>query len=88
MLTSRYGVLFSLLSLTLIESRVMKYCNIETRRINGHKIAYSADGRSWRIFGRTGNYTARANLTVQGKLNLLCGMQNLLELSDELEKIK
>jgi len=66
----------------------MTYTNIETRRINGNKIAYSADGRSWRVYGKTGNYTARANITEQGKINLLIGMINLLELSNELKDIK
>lgn len=61
--------------------------NIETRKINGHKIAYSADGRSWRIHGTTGNYSAFANVTNQGKINALFGIDRLAYLSQQLKGI-
>lgn len=63
------------------------YPNIESRRTGGHYIAYDATGRSWRITGRSGVWTARANVTVQGLIGLLCGYERLSEISAELAAI-
>jgi hypothetical protein len=36
------------------------YFNIETQRnFDGSRTGYDATGRSWRIYGRHGNWTAR-----------------------------
>lgn len=64
------------------------YPNIETRKINGHYIGYSNDGRSWRITGQSGNWSANSNVTRQGSLSQLYGFSTLSELSAELSKIE
>lgn len=65
------------------------YGNIETRKFPGkdHYTGYSADGRSWRIVGSTGNWSAYANLTHAGKLSSLIGFDRLSEISQELKEI-
>lgn len=64
--------------------------NIEYRRFPGasYYVGYSADGRSWRIHGNPGNWSAYANLTSQGKLNTLIGFDSLAEISNELGEVK
>ena len=64
--------------------------NIETRKFPGkdYYTGYSADGRSWRIVGRTGYWNAYANLTSQGKLSSLIGFERLAEISQELKEIE
>ena len=64
------------------------YHNIETRKINGRYIGYSADGRSWRIHGKSGDWTAVANLTKQGSMNLIMAFDTLREISAELENTR
>lgn len=61
---------------------------METRKINGHYIGYSADGRSWRITGKSGYWNAYANVTCQGSINTLLGFERLSEISIELSLIK
>lgn len=63
--------------------------NIETRKFPGrdHYTGYSADGRSWRIMGGSGNWSAHANVTSQEKLSMLMGFERMQEISDELRKI-
>ena len=63
------------------------YHNIESRKFNGHYVGYDASGRSWRITGRTGNWTAIANVTKQGAINSLLGFDRLSEISAELSAI-
>lgn len=63
--------------------------NIEKSGFHARQyVGYSADGRSWKITGSTGYWTARANLTKQGSLNILIGFERLSELSEELQQIK
>lgn len=64
------------------------YSNIENRKWNGYYIGYSADGRSWRITGKSGYWNASASVTKQGSLNLLLGFERLQEISEELSNIK
>ena len=64
------------------------YHNIECRKTNGYYVAYDGTGRSWRITGHSGNWTALASVTVQGLVNLLIGYDNLDEISCELTKIR
>jgi hypothetical protein len=61
--------------------------NIETRRINGYKIGYDASGRSWRIYGKSGNWTAVANITMQGHISRIEGYERLAEISAKLSTI-
>lgn len=65
------------------------YHNIESRKspFGDYYVGYSDDGRGWRIRGRSGNWTAIANVTCQGSLNRLMGYDTLAEISAELEKI-
>lgn len=58
--------------------------NIESRKINGHYVGYSADGRSWRITGSHGNWSAYANVTRQGSEKMFLGYDSLSEISVEL----
>lgn len=62
--------------------------NVETRKINGYYIGYSADGRSWRITGHSGYWNAYANVTCQGSINCLLGFERISEISHELSLIK
>lgn len=64
------------------------YSNIEGRKFNGHYVGYSADGRAWRISGQSGNWYARANVTMQGKISQIIGFERLSEISAELKGIK
>lgn len=64
------------------------YHNIETRKISGHYVGYSADGRAWRITGRTGCWSAYANVTKSGSINQILMYDRLGEISTELESIK
>ena len=66
------------------------YGNIETRKFPGrdHYTGYRAGGRSWRIHGTTGYWSAIANCTKQGSINLLVGFDRLQEISEELQVIK
>ena len=64
------------------------YHNIEPRKISGHYVGYSADGRAWRITGRTGCWSAYANVTQQGSTNTLLMYDRLSEISEELGAIK
>lgn len=64
------------------------YHNIEPRKTNGNYVGYSADGRAWRITGRTGSWSAYANVTQQGSTNTLLMYDRLSEISEELESIK
>lgn len=57
------------------------------RRAGEHHTGYSADGRSWRIVGRSGYWSAYANVTAQGHLNTLIGFDRLSDISKELEKV-
>lgn len=66
----------------------MKYDNIENKKTNGYYIGYDATGRSWRITGKYGCWSARANVTVQGLLGNLIGFDKLSEISHELKLIK
>jgi hypothetical protein len=50
-------------------------------------IGYSADGRSWRIRGGSGNWSAYANVTCAGSTNVLIGFDRIAEISKELEAI-
>ena len=61
--------------------------NIETRRTNGYKIGYDASGRSWRMYGKSGNWTAVANITMQGHISRLVGFERLSEISEKLSTI-
>ena len=65
------------------------FTNIESRKFPGrdHYTGYSADGRSWRIMGRSGYWSAYANVTAQGKISSLIGFKRMQEISDELRKI-
>ena len=51
-------------------------------------VGYSADGRSWRISGRSGYWNATANLTRQGSCNLIYGYPLLSDISRLLEVTK
>ena len=64
--------------------------NIETRKFPGKEyyVGYSADGRSWRITGKSGYWCARANVTSQDKLSSLIGFERLVEISQELKEIE
>ena len=42
------------------DTKMRSYPNIE--RINGHLVGYDKEGNSWRIFGRCGNWNAKANI--------------------------
>ena len=65
------------------------YHNIESRRNPmGHYTGYSADGRAWRIMGRTGCWSAYANVTKAGSINQILMYDRLSEISEELESIK
>lgn len=65
------------------------YHNIESRRNHlGHYIGYSADGRLWCITGRTGCWSAYANVTKTGSVNQILMYDRLAEISAELESIK
>jgi hypothetical protein len=64
------------------------YHNIEPRKTNGNYVGYSADGRAWRITGRTGCWSAYANVTQQGSTNTLLMYDRLSEISEELGAIK
>ncbi len=63
--------------------------NIESRKFPGrnHYTGYSTDGRSWRIMGRSGYWSAYANVTVQGKLSSLIGFERMQEISEKLMEI-
>lgn len=63
------------------------YPNIENNKnSDGSRTGYDAGGRSWRIYGRYGSWTARANVTRQGSLNLIAGVSTLAEISEELTR--
>lgn len=66
------------------------YHNIESKRLPGHAyyIGYSGDGRSWRITGQSGNWSAKASMTKAGSTNLLIGFDRMDEISKELQQIK
>lgn len=66
------------------------YGNIETRKFpgNDYYTGYSSDGRSWKIMGSTGYWSAYANVTSQGKLSSLIGFDRLREISEALKEIK
>lgn len=51
-------------------------------------VGYSADGRSWRITGRSGYWTATANLTRQGSINLIMGVDRIAHISNQFAGIK
>lgn len=64
------------------------YSNIETRKnIDGSRTGYDASGRSWRIYGASGCWHARANVTTQGLENMLFGYERLSEISALLKGI-
>lgn len=63
------------------------YPNIENNKnFDGSRTGYDAGGRSWRIYGCHGSWTAKANVTRQGSLNLIVGFRKLAEISEELAK--
>lgn len=65
------------------------YPNIEKSGFSGRQyVGYSADGRSWRISGQSGYWSATANVTRQGALSILIGFNTLAELSAELRGVK
>lgn len=65
------------------------YHNIESKKSKlGHYRGYSADGRTWRITGRTGCWSAYANVTKAGSTNQILMYDRLAEISAELESIK
>ena len=65
------------------------YHNIEKSGfLNRQYVGYSADGRSWKISGCTGNWSAYANVTCQGSISIIAGFERLNEISKELENIK
>ena len=65
------------------------YFNIEKSGFAGRQyLGYSAYGRSWRISGQSGYWSATANVTRQGALNVLIGFNTLAELSSELGDVK
>lgn len=65
------------------------YHNIEKSAFPTRQyVGYSADGRSWRITGRSGYWTATANLTRQGACNLVCGYPLLSDISRLLDAVK
>jgi hypothetical protein len=65
------------------------YHNIESKKSKaGHYSGYSADGRAWRITGRTGCWSAHANVTKAGSINQILMYDRLHEISTELESIK
>ena len=67
----------------------MKYHNIERPGFFGRQyVGYSSDGRSWRISGKYGYWSATANVTRQGKLSVLIGFNTLAELSAKLGDVK
>ena len=64
------------------------YFNIENKKnFDGSRTAYDFSGRSWRIYGESGFWSARANITKQGSINVLIGYKTLSEISKELESI-
>jgi hypothetical protein len=69
--------------------KVKNYCNIEKSAFTGRQYTgYSTDGRSWRICGKHGNWSAYANVTRQGYLSMILGLETLSEVSNELKKVK
>lgn len=65
------------------------YLNIEKSSFpNRQYVGYSADGRSWKISGSSGYWSAYANVTRQGSISMLIGCERLSEISKELENIK
>lgn len=54
----------------------------------GERPLNSADGRAWRITGRTGCWSAYANVTKSGSINQLLMYDRLGEISVQLESIK
>ena len=65
------------------------YQNIEKSGFPSRQyVGYSADGRSWRIAGKSGYWSAIANLTRQGSCNLLYGYRLLSDISSLLEVTK
>lgn len=64
------------------------YPNINHHRnSDGSRLGFDAAGRSWQITGRSGNWTAKANVTRAGCTNLLMGYETLDEVSLELSEI-
>lgn len=65
------------------------YRNIESKKspFGNHYVGYSADGRSWRISGSSGNWSAYANVTKQGSLRAILMCDRLSEISKELEAV-
>lgn len=64
------------------------YHNIENQKMHGYYVGYSADGRAWRITGRTGCWSAYANVTKAGSTNQILMYDRLAEISAKLESIK
>lgn len=65
-----------------------KFHNIKKcRHDGGQYVGRSADGRSWRIVGRCGAWSAYADLTATGSLNSLIMFERLSEISEELASI-
>jgi hypothetical protein len=65
------------------------YDNIENNKnCDGSRTGYDGTGRSWRIYGASGDWYARANVIVQGLLNAIYGCQTLQEVSDDLRRVK
>lgn len=74
-----------------------KYFNIESKTHSGinkgycaidkFRTAYDATGRSWIVYGRSGYWAARANVTCQGLESVLIGFETLDEISAELAAI-
>lgn len=62
--------------------------NIEKSVFPGRQyVGYSADGRSWRISGAFGNWTAIANVTSQGEMKAFYGADTLAYLSNQLSSV-
>lgn len=74
-----------------------KYFNIESKTQSGRnrgycaidkfRTAYDATGRSWIVYGKSGSWSARADVTCQGLKNLLIWFETLCEISVELAAI-
>mgnify|MGYP006888328775 FL=1 len=62
----------------LEDTKMRSYPNIE--RINGHLVGYDKAGNSWRIFGRCGNWNAKATIGY----GQLIKFDRLVEISEEL----
>jgi len=70
-----------------IESKTQPGINKGYCAIDKFRTAYDATGRSWIVYGKSGYWTARANVTCQGLKSLLIGFETLDEISAELAAI-